>query len=97
MCFRLFIFFVLAVWLARLIWAAMIRAGYRKEADQIIANGDGPSTKIEQLIHIFRNKSSLGKQDKIRLDSLLSIKHKQLRGVKYVESEVRENKSDLQK
>lgn len=95
MCFRLFIFFVFAVWLARLVWVAMIWAGCRKEADQIIANGDGPSTKIDQLAHIFRNKSYLGKRDKTRLNELLSIRDKQLRGARYVESKVREKKSDL--
>lgn len=95
MCFRLFVIFVLVVLFARLIRIAIVWAHCRKEADQIIANGDGPSVRIEQLIHMFHNKGYLGKRDKARLDGLLSIRNIQIKGVRYVESEVREDKSDL--
>jgi hypothetical protein len=92
MCYRLFVIFMFVLWSVYLIQTVFIRSSHRKEMDEIIACGDGPPERIDRLIDMLRHKRHLGKQDKIRLDSLISIRNTQIKGVKHVESKVRKDK-----
>jgi len=92
MCFQWFIILLFALWAVHLIRSSLLWYGYRKQADEIIASRYGSPQMTEQLINMFRHKNPLGKRDRARLDELVAIRDMQIKGVKHVESKVRDDK-----
>jgi len=94
MCFRLFIILLVALWTGYLIRSALVFSAWRKEADEIIGQGDGHPERIERLMAVFSQKNRLSKRDKKRVEGLIFIRDRQIKGVKHVESKVEQDEHD---
>jgi len=90
MCFRLLIALVVGFWLVRMIHSYLFWQSCRKEIDRIISTHNGMPERIDALLNMLKNKAYINKKDRARLERLLTIRDEQIRGVRHVDSKVKE-------